>query len=123
MATEIPKTPLSPVQSQAVDPSLPAATTFQQDLVTAGQRQINLIWESAQKQIAVWVVFGTVIIDGAVVILLILTGRELSASVAMVLGFLHMITSNVLSFYFSRTNHTQTGGVGPKVVELREQGR
>jgi hypothetical protein len=43
------------------DTSLPATTTEQEDIVTAGQRKVNLIWEYTQSIIALLVVFTTMI--------------------------------------------------------------
>ena len=87
------------VQDQVTNPSRPAETTFQQDLVTAGQRRINVIWEFTQAFIACSVVLANMIVgvyDGLTV-----SGAErhefpviLSSSLFLVVGF-----------YFSRTNH------------------
>ncbi len=85
---------------------LPSVTTAEQDRTTFGQRRINLIWEGTQAFIAMAVVLANMIVgtyqglvnDGA--------HREypiiLSSSLFLVVGF-----------YFSRTNHTKTGGIGP----------
>jgi len=95
-------------QDQAVNPSLAANTTYQQDLVSAGQRRINVIWEFTQAFIACAVVLANMIVgiyDGLTV-----GGAErhdfpviLSSSLFLVVGF-----------YFSRTNHAAIGGVGDK---------
>ena len=93
------------VQSQSGDPSIPAKTTFQEDLVTAGQRKINLIWEYTQSVIASMVVLANMIVavyDG-----IYQNGVQyptiLSSSLFLVVGF-----------YFARTNHSAIGGIGPK---------
>ncbi len=92
-------------QIQSTDPSLPARTTFQQDLVTAGQRKVNLIWEYTQAVISIVVVVANMVVavyDG-----IYQNGVAfpvvLSSSLFLVVGF-----------YFSRTNHSAIGGVGPK---------
>lgn len=84
---------------------LPPKTTLQEDLVAAGQRRINLIWESTQAAISIMVVAANMIVavyDG-----LVPAHIEfpviLSTSLFLVVGF-----------YFSRTNHSAIGGVGPK---------
>ena len=41
--------------------ALPSATTSEQDRTTAGQRRINLIWETTQACIAVSIVMANVI--------------------------------------------------------------
>lgn len=91
------------VQSQSGDPSIPARTTFQQDLTTAGQRKVNLIWEYTQAVIALMVVFMTMVC-GAVGMF-----KDLQIPTIISVAF-GMITG----FYFSRTNHAAIGGVGPK---------
>ena len=103
MVTPIPPAPLIPgVQSQTFDPSVPAKTTFQEDLVTHGQRKVNLVWEYTQSAIALMVILSNMVVgtyQG-----LIATKMEypiiLSSSLFLVVGF-----------YFSRTNHTKIGGV------------
>ena len=94
MVDELAHSPLAPT------------TTAQEDLTTAGQRRINLIWEYTQSAIALIVVL--VALSAAV--LAMWQGKEVSA-------FLSFICGNVVGFYFSRTNHAAIGGVGPKPTE------
>jgi hypothetical protein len=95
--------------SPQADQPLPPTTTTQQDLTTAGQRKVNLIWEFTQAIIAVMLVgaFVTVIIRitfrGAV-------GQEVPAVLAAVCG-------TVVGSYFQRTNHMNIGGIGRKPQE------
>jgi hypothetical protein len=97
----------NPTKDPTVHRSLAPDTTAQQDMVTAGQRRVNMIWETTQASIAV-VIVG-----------------------AMVYCEVHGINSDkitnacflIVGFYFSRTNHTATGGVGPKLKEQIYQGR
>lgn len=110
-------TTTAPRQEQAIDPSVPARTTFQEDLTTEGQRRVNLIWETTQGQIAKNVIVGTMVIDGVVVTLSMILGKDLTAAQALALGFVNSLSTGVVSFYFSRTNHTQIGGVGGKPNE------
>ncbi len=84
-------------------PSLPPQTTLQEDLTTAGQRRVNLIWEYTQAVIAIFVVVASVISA----ICSAYQGKEVSA-------FLAFICGNVVGFYFSRTNHAAIGGIGDK---------
>ena len=105
------------VQSQSADPSRPAQTTFQEDLTTAGQRQINLIWESTQGQISKYVILGTMAINGVVLTGSMFLMTDLTAAQALALGFVNSLATGVVSFYFSRTNHTQIGGTGNKPNE------
>jgi hypothetical protein len=104
-----------PRQDQTSDPSLPAKTTYQEDMTTAGQRAINVIWETTQARIALFVVLGALAIDGVVVIISLLLSKDLTAAQALALGFVNTTASGVISFYFSRTNHAAIGGIGPKV--------
>lgn len=91
------------VQSQIGDPSVPARTTFQEDLVTAGQRRVNLIWEYTQAAIALMVVAMTMICGG----IGMWKDMQIPTIISVAFG---MITG----FYFSRTNHEKIGGTGPK---------
>jgi hypothetical protein len=82
-------------------PSIAPTTTQQEDMVTAGQRRVNLIWEGTQSVIAVLI------------------------SAAVVYCQIHTIESEVLNnafflivaMYYVRTNHKLIGGTGPKTGE------
>jgi len=87
-------------------------TTLQQDLTTAGQRRINLIWEYTQAAIAIMVILANVIVGAARGLGFAGPGATeeypliLSSSLFLIVGF-----------YFSRTNHAAIGGVGAKPNE------
>jgi len=84
-----------------VDPSqqsLSPTTTAQEDATTAGQRRVNLIWEVTQALIAI-----TVTVSMIVSALIQIRSPELIDAFFLIVGF-----------YFSRTNHSAIGGVGPK---------
>jgi hypothetical protein len=91
-----------------LQPSLAPTTTTQEDLTTAGQRKINLIWEYTQAAIAILVIAANMIV-GTVHGLGYAPAREypiiLSSSLFLIVGF-----------YFSRTNHAAIGGVGAKPI-------
>jgi hypothetical protein len=78
--------------------SLQATTTEQEDITTAGQRKVNLIWEYTQSSIAF-------IVTGALVYVTIMKidAQELKNAFFLIIGF-----------YFSRTNHQSIGGIGKK---------
>jgi hypothetical protein len=95
---------VSGVQSQRYDPSRPAVTTFQEDLTTAGQRRINLIWEYTQAIIAIGVVFTTMVCG---VYGMVHTDTQVPTIISVAFGA-------ITGFYFSRTNHAAIGGIGPK---------
>ena len=82
-------------------PSLSATTTHQEDITSAGQRRINLIWEVTQGSIAVLITLA--VIFAAL--------RSVESAVLTNAFFL------IIGFYFSRTNHTQIGGVGAKPTD------
>lgn len=77
---------------------LPPTTTAQEDVVTAGQRRINMIWEVTQSVIAV-------MITGAIIYAAVARIESAALSNAFFL---------IVGFYFSRTNHQSIGGVGPQ---------
>jgi hypothetical protein len=83
--------------------------THQDELVRAGQRRVNLIWEVTQAIIALVVVIANMWVG---------TYQGLQG----VSGFvMPPILSNslflVIGFYFSRTNHSNIGGIGNKDSE------
>lgn len=81
--------------------TLPPKTTEQEDMVTAGQRRINFIWEVTQALISL-------AITGATIYCAI---KDIESSVIYNAFFL------VVSVYLVRTNHKLIGGVGPKTGE------
>ena len=87
-------------------PSIAPTTTEQEDLVTKGQRTINLIWEVTQGMIAVAITMAVIYCATATIVSEVLTNAF----------FL------IIGFYFSRTNHAAIGGVGNK-PESRYEGR
>lgn len=88
------------------DGSLPATTTVQEDLTTAGQRHINAIWERTQQIIAVAV---TTITLGACAYLALYGEPAMQTPAFLLLSNVFFL---VVGTYFQRTNHTKTGGVG-----------
>lgn len=97
-------------QDQRIDPSVPAKTTYQEDLTHAGQRQINLIWETTQMRVALSVIWASLGVSATLAVF----GKFLGtpdlqlAAVVFVFGVANLVTG----FYFGRTNHSKTGGVG-----------
>jgi small basic protein len=88
----------------------PPTTTAEQDRVTAGQRAVNLIWETTQMKIALSVIWGALL----AAISLAIFGKYLGspdlqlAAVVFIFGVANLVTG----FYFGRTNHQRSGGVG-----------
>ena len=83
--------------------SLPATTTNQQDMVVAGQRKINMIWEVTQAFIAIIIVLANMIVG---------TYQGLQGANFIMPPILSNSMFLVVDFYFSRTNHSAIGGIG-----------
>jgi hypothetical protein len=81
------------------------AQELETTLRTQGQRRINLIWEITQSVIALVTVLGGV---GIMVHDSLVGGPR-----AQIPTTLSSMIFLVLGFYFARTNHSATGGVGP----------
>lgn len=94
--------------------SLPATTTQQEDLVSAGQRHINAMWEGTQKNIALWVTYVALLVC-TVLIVYPETPEPLRL---MAFTTLSNVFFAVTSVYFTRTNHTKVGGIGNKPGEI-----
>lgn len=92
-------------------------TTQEEQAVTAGQREVNMMWERTQSLIARVTVFSSIVLDGALCVSVIfnseLTPNQLSL-INLCLQPINLITGIVIGFYFSRTNHTAIGGTGHK---------
>jgi len=91
--------------------SMPATTTQQEDITTAGQRRINLIWEYTQAAIAIAVVLANMVVGTWHGVGKAPPNADypfiLSSSLFLIIGF-----------YFSRTNHAAIGGIGNKPQDV-----
>lgn len=85
--------------------SIAPTTTFQEDLTTAGQRRVNLVWEYTQSFVTVLVVITNMVVAGINSVKGVAHEHPviLSSSLFLILGF-----------YYSRTNHAAIGGIGFK---------
>jgi len=81
----------------------PSTTTVEQNLRTAGQRRINLIWEYTQAAIALTAVLANILIF----VFLFVKDVTMNATTAAVL--LSNAFFLVIGFYFGRTNHARIG--------------
>lgn len=88
---------------------LKPTTTSEDDLHTAGQRRINLIWEYTQATIAVTIVLAN--IAYAFVILMIPSPPN-----AFLLANAFFL---VIGFYFGRTNHARIGDTQRRPMDDR----
>jgi len=86
-----------------MESELTSISPLAQDLVAAGQRRINLIWEYTQSIIAIMVVIATLICGIYGTIENVQVPTIISVAFGMITGF-----------YFSRTNHAAIGGIGFK---------
>lgn len=88
-----------------LDITPPATTTAEEDRKTAGQRHINVMWESTQRNTAHIVTLAT-----ATACCYLIWKQDIGlATPAFV--FLSNICTQVLTTYFQRTNHTKIGGI------------
>ncbi len=86
-------------------------TTSEQDRKTASQRRVNIIWESTQSLIAIWVTGATLYVSA----MLALKDNGQTAAFLLLSNAFFL----VIGFYFGRTNHQRTGGVGGDVAGTR----
>lgn len=93
-------------------PSAVPTTTYQEDLTTAGQRKVNLIWEYTQAAIALMVVLATMAVG-------IWAGMH-PESDGTIPNILATAFGMITGFYFARTNHSAIGGIGKKPVQQYE---
>lgn len=98
--------------SQPSGPSLPATTTAEEDITTAGQRHINVMWESTQRAIAIAV---TIAVLGVCLWIVVKGPEPLQIPAFTVLSSVFFL---VVGTYFQRTNHTKVGGIGSKPGEV-----
>ncbi len=88
----------------------PPTTTAEQDRKTEAQRQINLIWENTQMKVALSVIWAALTVAATLSILGKWLGQPDVQLAAIV--FLFGVANLVTGFYFGRTNHARSGGVG-----------
>lgn len=105
-ATEEMVTALGPnVTDQSGNTTAAPTTTAEQDRSTLGQREVNLMWEGTQRQIAL----SVIIVALSVAAWLAVTSETDTKTAASV--FLYGVANLVIGFYFGRTNHQRIGGV------------
>lgn len=105
--------PVTVMQSDADSKARTAASSARVDadiLMTEGQRSINRLWERTQAIIAIAVVLVTLVVVAILIVVPVIRGEKVTDSAALVL--LSALATNIITSYFTRTNHTKTGGVG-----------
>jgi len=95
--------------------ALAPTTTAEQNRISAGQRRVNIIWEYTQSSIALGVSVATL---SASVILILRSDANVAAFVLLSNAFFL-----VVGFYFGRTNHQRTGGIGEHPKRGEYEGR
>lgn len=109
--------------AQILSAPLPPTTTAEQNLRTAGQREVNMIWEKTQSLIARFLVFATVLYSFVLLAILVFVPavdpQVLSAMAAT--GVLGNAFFLVIGFYFGRTNHARIGDEVPKKLGLDDR--
>jgi hypothetical protein len=102
----IPGAEPTPLPLQA---SVAPTTTSEQDLRSAGQRGINLIWETTQRNVAYATLITTLFVDASVALAGLVLGKEITVIQQSALMQLNTMAALVLGFYFGRTNHARIG--------------
>lgn len=92
-------------------PNVAPTTTAEEDRKAAGQRKINGIWEMTQAVVALAVTGATLFAACS-----ILKDNDLNKTAFV---FLTNVFFTVIGFYFGRTNHQRTGGVGGETAGSR----
>lgn len=126
----IPVVPVAPVKGSpqpaevtavVMDPAgkdtknAPPTSTAEEDRKTAGQRNINEKWEWTQQVIAVTTNVFTMI----ACLIMIICGIAYDKPELAISAFVFMcnMDTQVTTSYFTRTNHSPTGGVGGSQVK------
>lgn len=76
--------------------------------VSLGQRKVNLVWEYTQSLIAVLAI-GSAMAGGMFSMYTSFVAQK-QIEVPAIISNAAMV---IITFYYMRTNHTKTGGVGP----------
>lgn len=92
------------------DQTIAPTTTAEEDRKTASQRDINRQWESTQATIALWVPGASLVVSAVLALAGKFLGSDNIQLAAIV--FLFGVANLVTGFYFGRTNHQRSGGVG-----------
>ena len=92
-----------PLPAKVGDKNIAPTTTAAQDLITHGQRKINLIWEITQSLIALSVTLCVLYVAAQLVI----AGEDKDAAFLLLSNAFFL----VVSVYIQRTNHQRVGGV------------
>lgn len=114
MADDSPAPSQTAKPAQVGDLNIAPKTTAEQDTSTRGQRRVNLIWETMQALIAGSVVGCALFVSGRLALMVIIpeATKEQAATASTAFMLISNMVSLIIGFYFGRTNHTRSGGVG-----------
>ena len=90
------------ISATAENPPARATTTIEENLHSASQRHVNVIWERTQQFVALVVVIATMISG----LWVTYQGNDQPIPTILSVAF-----GTVVGFYFGRTNHQYVGGV------------
>ena len=93
------------------DAPIAPTTTSEQDRKSASQRRVNIIWELTQAVIALAVTGATLYVSAR----LALKDEGQTAAFLLLSNAFFL----VVGFYFGRTNHQRSGGVGGDMAGAR----
>lgn len=96
--------------------SIPPDTTREDDRRTASQRRVNIIWETTQAIIALAVTGTGMYVAASLAMRNDPNANDKSAAITAFLLISNTVFL-VIGFYFGRTNHARTGGVGGENVK------
>lgn len=115
--TDIPGSPFDQHHTHGLAPV--SSVPSQEALKAEGQREVNLLWERTQAKIALAIVYATLLVAGVLSLSAIVPGAT-EKQVALAITAFMLISSLstlVIGFYYGRTNHQRTGGVGGDSVQ------
>ena len=107
-----PATVIAPPQAEAprLSEPLSPSTTAEEDRKTAGQRETNMVWETTQMKVALSVIWTALFVAALLSVFGVWLGSPDLQLAAVV--FLFGVANLVTGFYFGKTNHQRSGGVG-----------
>lgn len=85
-------------------------TTEEENRGTQGQRDVNMLWENTQRQIAIAVIYASLLVSVVIALFggVLTVDNDLRLAAAV---FLFGVANLVTGFYFGRTNHQRVGGI------------
>jgi hypothetical protein len=101
------------------DDPVAATTTAEQDRHALGQRRTNILWEVTQSLIAISVVMTVLFVNAKVALTLGTPEIPHDSASSSGLMQLNVVGALVIGFYFGRTNHQRTGGIGGETAGAR----